>query len=476
VRHARRAGNEAASVGCRPGNRAARSGVAALLAGLLMFGVVLGHRPTAAAAAVPARSAAPGLPAAGSLKRAGVASAITTVVSHVFTALATGAGKSLAQVIANDNPALGWLLPAAAQRELLHRHQLEQVNESLHSLQRQLASTQEQIARDGFGNLVAHTAQVRGWIKEAWGKLDKLTKRPLDGPDAAQDAETLRAYIAKRLLDAPETLNAVLAPDVPLATDLLESASRLVAHRDRFFGPKSSAEVASVYTYFATYQAQLAVLLQNYYHATPGALSPTGIRDSLAGLQSNIEAQAKSLKPPVPENTVIDTQTREMWTANFPTGPNAPAREVKMGTIATIRYEDQPAPKYHYVLLKPAGPTAIAGLPFANWKLPDVHRFKGLFDKRQGVSPLDWLVKGGFDRSFLEAGDGLKWMDETPHVNIFLVISSMDVRRFSVRTGEMQSVPVTWGTQTDGWRHWFNTYDAGLMYYRTIPEAEKYWW
>jgi hypothetical protein len=52
----------------------------------------------------------------------------------------------------------------------------------------------------------------------------------------------------------------------------------------------------------------------------------------------------------------------------------------------------------------------------------------------------------------------------------------MDVRRFALRTDELQSVPVTWGTQTGGWHHWFHHFKAGLIHYGAILANEKYWW
>jgi hypothetical protein len=261
--------------------RAAKTVLATVLAALVIFGA-LGHRP-AAAAGLP-RFAAPRLVGHHSVTRAGTATVVTTVISKVFTALAAGAGKSLAQVIAQNDPALGWLLPAAAQRELLHTQQLKAVNDSLASLKQQVAGAQHQIAVDGFTNLVAHTHKVRSAIKEASDQLQELAELPANSRDAVQDAETLRKYIADNLLTAPEELNEVLAPDVPLASNPIEGASRLVMHRDRFFGPNSSAEVTSVYTVFAAYQTQLAVLLQNYYHATPGEFSPTRIQNNLKRL------------------------------------------------------------------------------------------------------------------------------------------------------------------------------------------------
>lgn len=331
--------------------RADKSGVAALLAGLLMFGVVLGDRTAAAAGA--ARPAAPGPVVRHAVSRAGTA----TVVAKIFAELAAGAGKSLAQVIAQNDPALGWLLPASAQRELLQAQQLKEVNESLGSLKEQVAAAQHQIAIDGFSNLVAHTHEIRAAIDTASRRLKELAALPAGSPDAVKDGDRLREYIGEHLLNAPERLDAVLAPKVPLASNPIESASRMVMHRDRFFGPRSSAEVMNVYTVFAAYQTQLAVLLQNYYHDLPNRYSSTRVRSELDHLRGNIEDQKKSLKPPVPDDTVIDTKTHEMWTANFPTGAGASLREVPMKTIATLRLEYEFfGPKYHYVLLKPSLP------------------------------------------------------------------------------------------------------------------------
>jgi hypothetical protein len=455
--------------------RVAKAAIAALLAGVLILGV-LEHRT--ADAAGPARPAASGS-GPGSAERHSARQpdratvVVSTIVAKVFASLAAGAGKSLAQVIAQDDPALGWLLPAAARRELLHAQQLAQVQQSLVSLRAQVTDLQHQLALDGFTNLVAHTNGIIGDIEHASKELVDLAGVPTDSPDAASRAAELEGFIRNNLLSAPEKLNAALAPKIPLASNLIESASRLVMQRDRFFGPSSSAQVMDVYSAYAALQAQLAVVLQNYYHAT----NPAKAQSNLATLRDNVEAQKKSLKPPVPENTVIDKKTHEMWTTNFPSGAGAPSRDVNLRTIAEIQIKnDVVGRRPHYVLLKPAGPTPLGGLPFANWKLPDVNRFKGLIDGWHGDNPLDWLQKvGGFNRGFLEAGDGRKWTDETPHVNVVLVLTTMDIRRFSLRTGDLQNTVVTWATDFDGWKKWFDEFRAGLIYYRPIPADEKYW-
>jgi hypothetical protein len=61
------------------------------------------------------------------------------------------------------------------------------------------------------------------------------------------------------------------------------------------------------------------MLLQEYYHAKPEVFSRTVAEANLRQLDQNVESQARSLKPGVPANTVVDTKTNQMWVQDLPT-------------------------------------------------------------------------------------------------------------------------------------------------------------
>jgi hypothetical protein len=157
------------------------------------------------------------------------------------------------------------------------------------------------VALAGFSTLLHQTDRTIGQIAHANSQLALLANMPDQDPTKAAFAQTIVDYIGANLIDAPEILNQNLGSHVALADNVVKSASRLMGKR-KFFGTKSSAEVRSVYEYFAAYQAQLAMLLQEYYHAKPTVYSPTNNAANLSRLHKDVESQAGSLKPDMPAN------------------------------------------------------------------------------------------------------------------------------------------------------------------------------
>jgi type II secretory pathway pseudopilin PulG len=78
---------------------------------------------------------------------------------------------------------------------------------------------------------------------------------------------------------------------------------------------------------------------------------------------------------------VIDTTTREMWITDLPKSSGASAPDTNLRSIAEIYCGNKgKSSKAHLRLLKLAGPTGVAGFPFANWEVPRMGAFERLID------------------------------------------------------------------------------------------------
>ena len=156
------------------------------------------------------------------------------------------------------------------------------IKQQLTALAQQLTQTQGKVERAGFANLIHQTDRTIGEIDHAGDQLDLLATTPVGVQRKARFTETIINYIGARLLDAPSILNQNLSSNLPLSDNVIKAASRVVDTRDKFFDRQRSDEVKSVYDYFATYQAQPAVLLTEYYHTLPNTYSPATVTSNLA--------------------------------------------------------------------------------------------------------------------------------------------------------------------------------------------------
>ncbi len=330
------------------------------------------------------------------------------LVKEAFKLLSLQAGKSLVSIGLNKagTAALGWVLAAFGFEDSLPDEDIVAIRQAVEALGRQVTQLQENVALAGFTTLIHQTDQTIGRIDHASSQLALLANTPDHDPTKRAFAQTIVDYIGANLIDAPQILNQGLGSKLPVADNFIKAASRTVSQRGRFFDSKSSAQVEGVYDYFASYQVQLAMLLQEYYHAKPQIYSPTNAEANLAMIEKNVAAQAASLKPSVPHHAVIDTKTRDMWVQVLPTP------EVSLSRIGEI-YHVRGARGRHYPkfrLTKAAGPTALPGFGFSNWELPTTGDFERLIAGWSGSDPLDWLDKQGhFSKALLEAG-GRKWV------------------------------------------------------------------
>ena len=301
------------------------------------------------------------------------------LIKEAFKAIGILAAKKVGTLAAEKagNAALGWVLAAFGYGDVLKDRDMLEIKEALTALGKQLTALQGQVLVAGFSTLVHQTDRTIGQIDHASSQLALLANMPQGDSTRRAFTQTIVDYIGANLLDAPSILNQNLSSNIPLSDNLIKSASRVVAQKSRFFDSKSSAAVKSVYDYFAAYEVKLALLLTEYYHAKPETFSPTTVKANLDALEANVDAQAGSLKPSVPERAVIDSRTGVMWTQAL----NAPA-QADLHAIAEIF---QPRRGLQRFRLKPgAGPTGVAGLPHGDWRVPTSGDFARLIEGWSG--------------------------------------------------------------------------------------------
>jgi hypothetical protein len=203
-------------------------------------------------------------------------------------------------------------------------------------------------------------------------------------------------------------LNFLLTRSGPAGQSILVTASKKAAAQDRWFTAKDSQDVVDVYNYFAIYQLRLANLLTELWNTQscnntpvpPDCLSTTTIQQYLDKFQTDIDAQAKLLKPPLPPGTFIDRTTMRMWpTASWPlNGQDAlywtsewqPRRCVDTTKKRTCKGSSEGDPP---LARRTTGLSLPALGPWTDWQTPTEDDFKSLIDGWQGDSPLAWLNK-----------------------------------------------------------------------------------
>jgi hypothetical protein len=392
------------------------------------------------------------------------------LAKEAFKTLGILAAKQLASLAAEKAgyAALGWVLAAFGYGDVLKDQDMLEIKRALSALGQQLTKLQDDVKLAGFSTLVHQTDTTMGKIDHASSQLALLANMPQTDTTRRAFTQTIVDYIGANLLDAPAILNRNLSDNVPLSDNLVKSASRLVAQRSSFFDSKSSADVRSVYDYFVAYQVKLAMLLTEYWHAKPETYSPATVAASLAAVETNVNAQASSLKPPVPERTVVDKRTGLMWAQAL----NTPAA-ADLHAIAEI-YRPSRGPQ-RFRLKPSAGPTAVAGLPFV-WRLPTIGEFERLIAGWSGKSPAAWLKEQArMSTAMLDVSGGQMWVRDG-FVHRRGTWDELRINVFDLQRGTTwQRAWISWFF-ADGWRGDFSDAKAGLMYVLGPIEAETYWW
>jgi len=398
------------------------------------------------------------------------------LIVSVFARLAAGVLSGVASKA--GGAAVGWVLSAfgLSDGNDLLRQDMANIRQALDELGKQVTQVQNRVELAGFSELVHQTDRTIGEIDHAMSQLALLANLPADDPTKRGFTRTVVDYIGSHLLDAPAILNQNLGSNVPLADNLIKSASRLLSVRERFFDKETSDQVKSVYDYFAGYQAKLAILLVEYYHAKPDTYSTTTIKADLDRIEGNVTAQASSLKPRVPDGTVVDTKTGRMW---MQTIDGSSLR--KLSDFANV--VDINIPPGHpgtFRLTNAATSTRVPGLPFDNWAMPDAEDlYKLLSHRPEGEDGVEFLAKRArISRQLLDAANSHVWIRDTFSWPVATRTGwTLVYRLFSLRADVVAAPTWLLIREIANWRTYFDSTDAQAILYRRVrAPGEDYWW
>lgn len=395
----------------------------------------------------------------------------------VLGVLVEGAAGAIKERAADG--ALGWLTSIAAQLGLVETEpdQLSEIQSALDAMGQQLTRLEGQvealytaIAQAELSQLAHQTDTTLGQIDHAQSQLMLLANMTPTDPTGRKFAQTIDDYIGAKLLDAPAILTRNLAPGIPLADNVLKATSKAVAAgTPKLFGARKYAQVKSVYDYFAAYQAQLAVLLTNYWHSRADTYSQETIKRELAQLQSNVSvAQRASLKPPPPQGSWLDTGTGLMWTF---TDTPITALVARDGPLPTLRSEP----------------------PYSNWRIAGSEELTRALSSISGSARVYLNAELGFEDAVIRNA----WTtDSLTKLNVRKTVPLFDgylrVKVFDLGTKQMTDFTQP-GTQyndrlesqywpvdklnTAQGRNWLNAKVArGLFWVRLPHTGEEYWW
>jgi hypothetical protein len=306
-----------------------------------------------------------------------------------------------------------FLLPKSDTEKLLEM--VQELTIRVNTLQKTADTILTEVLNSQFDQAVAPAVPLLSGIDST--QLDIQNMLKLANSDPGRIGATKDILEKIRDMDKHrDLLNFLLTRSGPAGQSILVTASKKAAAQDRWFTAKDSQDVMDVYKYFAIYQLRLANLLVEYWNTrscnnTPvpaDCLSTTTIQQRLDKFQTDIDAQAKLLKPPLPPGTFIDRTTMKMWPttswrlngqqALYETSewrPRACTTSTKGNRTCTGSAVDFGLPRRTNLSLPALG-------TWTDWQTPTENDFKSLIDGWQGDSPLAWLNKNvGFRTSIM---------------------------------------------------------------------------
>jgi hypothetical protein len=447
----------------------AAGGVDALDSRLVEKALDGGHRSFAAPAAATAQS----------LPVAHASFDPFSVLDGIFENLFAMTKSNLAEIAYGKTvaPIIGWVLASFGLGEEAKPDQLAPVREKLDLLDRRVSELKGSTERANFSNLLHQTDTVTSAIDTAEERLVALTKSTAPSAGRAKFTRTILDYIEAKLTDAPQVFNHQLGTQVPLADNVLKSASRAVAANHRFFGIAQSKEVESVYEYFATYQTQLAVLLTEYYHAKADTFPTEVVVNDINKLKKQTETQRTLLKTPVPVGTVLDTKEGFMWE----TGTNDARlqQQVNLGDLARINCDLNSCGWSSTPKLTRTG---LPGLPFDDWEIPHDWQLAALIHGWSGNSAAEWLNReAGFSPGLVLHGDSHIWVQDDMGTRYRSEYGNnrrwFQFNLFDLRRGQRTHNPNVLEKSNRSvaeWNDYLRTWSRPAVYVRR-PATDYYW-
>ena len=406
-----------------------------------------------------------GGPGAGTVQRAGLSDVtagqlVVTVFKHLGgTALGIGSHTLV-------GGALGGLLQLARLVGIpLPKTELEQAKDQLTAIGTQLTDLQEQvnlvsksIANSDASRLLHQSDHLTASIDHATNELALLAK--VDPNETARRkalADTITGYIGSHLLDAPAHFNTQLNPAFAIADNPIKATSRAVATSSRFFDSRQSDEVQAVYDYYAMYEAELAVLLTNYWNTDPVTYPLKDREERVEKIRTSVtKTQRESLKPTVPAGTFIDTQTPLfMW-------GTSDATENALELLTTDKQT-----RFN-----------ISLGPFHNYQLPSARNLENLLRGWTG-NPRTWLQA----QIQVRLSHQLVWTSNTFQGSCQYTITIFDLNTAKLEQYLYGGQGATFGG-CDVNKHYMVTREkeflrrktGGLLMLRYLAPGESYWW
>lgn len=400
------------------------------------------------------------------------------LAGKVLKGLAKGAGDGLLSA------GIGGLLELAKAGGLpLPKNDLEKVQEQLSAIGAQLTELQGQVKQLAVSLANIDVSRLLGQSIDIISKIDTartdLAAVAALAPGARNRiglAKETIAYIEENLKGGPKFLDNLLNPPFKVASNPIKAMSHALATSSRFFDERQSNEVRSVYEYYATAQAQLTVLLTNYWNANPVAFSVAYRRDEIMKAADSVtKTERESLRPTVPAGTFLDTRTpRFMWgTTNR--------------TVNALTLLDQG--------LEQKRTQTVGG--FDNYQMPSFPDFRNLVMDRTGVhkdNPRAWLqaqVRVRLSHQLVWAHGSVR---DSTTVGAGGVHRTLEVRIFDLATGREEqhgygnslwvnvtqcgnySSCVGLSNLTPAARRFLASKSGGLLLLRYLAPGESYWW
>jgi hypothetical protein len=337
-----------------------------------------------------------------------------------------------------------------------------------------VAGVRSAIAKTHASQLLHSTDETTGKIDDALEELKFIADHPTDSTVPGL-ARKIIGQIGTGLLTAPAYFNRVL--NSALVDNPIKATSEALAVSSRFFDQRQSDQIRAVYDYFATYEAELAVLLTNYWNTDPTTFGVAYIKDRVGKIKTSIaETERDSVRPTVPAGAFIDTQTpRLMWGTQNQTVDAAAVIEQDLQTTNNL-----------------------ALLGFHNWQMPSFPDFSKLVSGAKG-NPREWLqsgVKVSLSHQLLwGSGSVTKHPPAVsgPYRHRF---KRVQIRVFDLNTGKEEQYShnrSNWETTTScndlkkcladtgnpefrDLKRFLQAKRAGLLLLRHIPAGESYWW
>jgi hypothetical protein len=194
-------------------------------------------------------------------------------------------------------------------------------------------------------------------------------------------------------------------------------------------------------------------------------------------IQRHVRDQASSLKPPVPDGTVLDTKSGLMWTQRMDGNTRS------LSHLAKIRFVGNCA-DCGFELLSSATSTSLSGLSFHNWSLPDTSQFDGLVAGWTGDSATNWLMKHARMPASLLLPQGAFFFERNRFQYLGFVREPFGPTKYVLKyhlfdLGSGRESPqkeLAWGNGFDGWSAAFQALTGSVIYERRPAESERYWW